>query len=71
MLCLFCDKAHADSYICEERCEARVSAILALPIKKEPRQLTLYECMNFGMKKSMKARGKKKPTPPPIDVGKA
>ena len=69
MLCLFCDKAHADSYMCEERCEARVSAILALPLKREPRQLTLYECMDFGVKKAIRARGKKKPSPPPIEIG--
>ena len=69
MLCLFCEKPHADSYMCEERCEARVSAILALPIKREPRQLTLYECMDFGVKKAVRARGKKRPTPPPLEIG--
>ena len=69
MLCLFCDKLHADSFMCEERCEARVSAILSLPMKKEPRQLTLFECMDFDNKKALRARGKKRPSPPPLEIG--
>ena len=68
MLCLFCDKPHADSYICEERCEARVSAILAMPLIKTKRQLTLFECMRFKDRTdgSMVPKGKKRPAPLPI-----
>ena len=72
MICLFCEKDHADSYICEERCEARVSAMLAMPVSRTSRQLTLFECMSFKKKSDMAplSKGKKRPTPVPLETSK-
>ena len=64
MDCIFCNQKHPESYICEARCEARLSAILRLPINYGPRQLTIQESLERGRHR----RGKKRPAQPPPPV---
>ena len=67
MDCLFCRQSHPDTYICEARCEARLSAIWAKP--KRLHQLTLEECMPNCMANRKRTRGKKRPASVPTDFG--
>ena len=62
MNCLFCHQDHDTAYICEARCEARLSAILRMPVNRGSRQLTIQECMERGKR----VRGKKRPAAPVI-----
>ena len=65
MNCLFCGQDHSEAYVCEARCEARLSAILRMPINHGPRQLTIHESLARGRRQ----RGKKRPAEPIIIGG--
>ena len=68
MECLFCRKPHSESYVCEQRCEARLSAIWAAPRKLH--QMTIEECLPSCFANEKRQKGKKRPASTPTAYGK-
>ena len=68
MKCLFCKQDHSDTFICEQRCEARLSAIWAP--SRRLHQLTIEECMPNCLANQKRSRGKKRPAAVPTVFGK-
>ena len=60
MKCLFCHTSHDEKYICNARCEARISMILNWKSPGRTRQLTIPESMPGVFNRG---HGKKRPTP--------